>query len=146
MSTYSASNLPSNTVSVKEYESMLKWCSTIHAKLSDLERIVRHCEVKSVVQKYQSSLNTSSSQLWAKIGIKSLRETSNDIARLMNCIQASLSGKDSDSDYYKYSVDELKYFTYEWENLLKGEIGNYLKKERQFTDYKDDELMIQSLK
>lgn len=123
---------------------MLKWCATTHAKFSDLERMVRHWGMNSVAR--SRLLANKASTTWDKIGLKPLRETSNDIARLMSSIRASLVDKDVDSDYYKYASDELKYFSFEWENLITGEIGDYLNGSRRFAESEEDELMIRSIK
>lgn len=105
------------TLSAINHELLQKWCTTTRCKFNELEKILR-----SLQMKFAARDRVSGGKTLVRSSLRGVTQLTSDIARLVNTIQSSLIDKDPESDYCKYAMDELKYFTYEWKNVFKGEV------------------------
>uniref|UniRef100_T1L3Y0 Uncharacterized protein n=2 Tax=Tetranychus urticae TaxID=32264 RepID=T1L3Y0_TETUR len=111
-----------------DYALLVEWCASINMKFNELERNLIKWKSKLATLTLQSDNNKT----WIHLSLKDIKEETNDVIRLMGLIQTSLADKDPRSDYYKYGIDELKYFTYNWEFILRPEVEKIYNQHEKF--------------
>lgn len=112
---------------------LVEWCASVNWKFNELERSLIKWKLKLATLVLQSG---EENKTWIYLSLKDIREESSDIVRLMNLIRSSLADKEPTSDYYKFGMDELKYFTYDWEFTFQPEIEKIFNQHEQLIDKK----------